>query len=168
MNISKSPNRHSFQRESYIRRQRESGLPIEEKHLSIFDLLRKQREEQEKDPEWQKNNLEFDLRSTQWILEKARNSIEYSQNLYAALCNNQFVKNETWSKLKDERWNCSWRRAGGIIADMRQHGDYVEWYCSGIMQQGEYISGYVEEGKVTDEIRSDLLKLGWSIVDSSE
>ena len=37
---------------------------------------------------------------------------------------------------------------------------YIDWYCSGI---GDHHDGYVGESFVTDEIRSDLLDLGWII-----
>lgn len=100
-----------------------------------------------------KHNLENDLLSSNTILDKCRNSKIYSQNLYAALCNNRFF-------YEDNEWTCSWRYAGGIIADIRQEGDYMDWYCSGIGSNNE---GYVGEGEVTDEIRLDLLKLGWTV-----
>ena len=64
--------------------------------------------------------------------------------------------------LKESTWSCSWRYAGGIIADMRQEGDYIDWYCSGI--RDSYTGGYVSESVVTDEIREDLKRLGWIIV----
>jgi len=116
-------------------------------------------------------NLELELKSTHWINEKVKSNKIYAQNLYAALCNNQFVKNSVWPVLKDERWSCSWRYAGGIIADIREEGDYLDWYCTGI--RGSHDMGgsapepnqdYVGEGYVTDEIKSDLFKLGWIIL----
>lgn len=117
-------------------------------------------------------DLELELLSTDWIIEKVRASRPYSQNLYATLCNNQFVKNDVWPVLKDDRWSCSWRYAGGIIANMREEGDYLNWYCSGItgtMDMGgsapDLNEGYVGEGHVTDEVRNDLLKLGWIVID---
>ena len=99
-------------------------------------------------------NLDDHLMSSADILNKARNSNVYSQNLYSALCNNMFF-------YKDKEWSCSWRYAGGIIADILQSGDYIDWYCSGML--GDKIPGYVPEGEVTDEIRLDLIKLGWII-----
>jgi hypothetical protein len=100
-----------------------------------------------------KPNLEFDLFNNDTILEKCKHSLVYSQNLYAALCNNRFFYNE-------EEWTCSWRMSGGIVADIRDCGeDYMDWYCSGMSDK----QGYVPEGVVTNEISLDLMKLGWTI-----
>jgi len=120
------------------------------------------KEENLKNLEWQKNNLEYDLLSADWILEKVRNSDNYAQNLYAALCNNDFIKNEVWPILKEDTWGCSWRYAGGIIADIQEKGDYMDWYCSGI-GFSDSSKEYVTESIVTDEIKDDLLKLGWLV-----
>ena len=126
-------------------------------------------------------SLEDDLLASPMMLAKVRNSAVYSQHLYAAMCNQIFAKNEVWPQLKGETWSCSWRYAGGIIADMRQQGDYLDWYCSGIKGSGltdeEYnqlskpdqelyieTREYVGEGHVTDEICADLLTLGWCVV----
>jgi hypothetical protein len=126
-------------------------------------------------------SLEHDLMASPMMLDKVRKSAVYAQHLYAAMCNQEFVKNEVWSQLKGETWSCSWRYAGGIIADMRGEGDYLDWYCSGIKGPGltdeEYnqLSGpdqelyietrkYVGEGYVTDEICEDLLVLGWCVI----
>lgn len=109
-------------------------------------------------------DLELELMSTNWILEKVKDET-YAQNLYAALCNNQFVKNEVFPILKEDYWHCSWRYAGGIIADMRREGEYLDWYCSGI---GDNDKDFVGEGHVTDEIREDLLKLGWIVIENNE
>lgn len=120
--------------------------------------------QREADPEWQKDNMEYDLRSTKWICNKVKSNKTYAQNLYAAMCNMQFVKNEVWPLIKDQRWSASWRYAGGIVADMREEGDYIDWYCSGIQGEpdADWIDlGHVPEGTVTDEIREDLFRLGW-------
>ena len=78
------------------------------------------------------------------------------------MCNMQFQKLDVMPILKNQRWSCSWRSAGGIVADMLEKGDYIDWYCSGIMHDEEGIStGHVPEGHVTDEIKEDLKKLGW-------
>ena len=103
------------------------------------------------------------------------------------MCNNEFQLKEAWPILKDQRWSCSWRYAGGIIADMREEGDYMDWYCSGIRDSSEpteveinswtpeqqyhwreVYSKYVNESVVTDEIQEDLLKLGWLVILDSQ
>lgn len=158
--ISRSPERDTFRRDKYIERRVEDGTMHDEavaEMLKYYEISRVQKLEREDDPEWQKNNLEYDLRTTDWILKKVRESDTYAQNLYAAMCNTDFTKNDVWPILKEESWCCSWRYAGGIIADMRQSGDYMDWYCSG------YAKDSVQEGHVTDEIREDLLKLGWLV-----
>lgn len=102
-----------------------------------------------------KPNLKNDLFNNKNIIEKCKHSKIYSQNLYACLCNNRFFYNE-------EEWTCSWRMSGGIVADLRNCGeDYIDWYCSGIGCENS--EGYVAEGFVTDEVRLDLLKIGWVV-----
>ena len=128
-----------------------------------FDQLKR---EQELDPEWQKNNLEWDLRNTEWVVNKAKYNNVYAQNIYAALCNNQFIKLDAWQLLKEEYWSASWRYAGGIVSDILDQGDYMDWYCSGIGgPTGDMgVPGYLPEGVVSDEVKEDLLKLGWKII----
>jgi hypothetical protein len=100
-----------------------------------------------------KPNLEYDLFNSYNIVQKCKYSILYSQNLYASMCNNNFYYGE-------EEWNTSWHGSGSIVADLRDVGeDYLDWYCSGMEEK----NGYVPESFVTDEIRLDLIKLGWTI-----
>jgi len=171
--MSKSPERNTFQLKKYVERCEEKGEEPSENYLNLWKTIGEREEENLKNLEWQKNNLEYDLRSTDWILEKVRNSDTYAQNLYASMCNNDFIRNEVWPILKEDTWSCSWRHAGGIIADMREEGDYIDWYCSGIgpgLGNGDEdgFKNYVSESVVTDEIRSDLLKLGWLVREDNE
>lgn len=110
-------------------------------------------------------NLEEDIRACAWMLKKVQDRETYAQNLYAAMCNNVFQRNEVWPRLRDEYWSCSWRSAGGIVAELRGQGDYIDWYCSGIIGVGEADSfqGYVSESTITDEIRQDLFAIGWTV-----
>jgi hypothetical protein len=172
--ISKSPDRNTFQMNNYIKRREEQGLEPLEEYIEMFKTWKEQDEKNIVDPAWQKDNMEYDLRTTDWILEKVRAKESYAQNLYAAMCNNDFQKLDVMPILKDQRWSCSWRSAGGIIADMRQEGDYIDWYCSGIGSddQGYGLDSrdggdYVAESVVTDEIREDLKQLGWVVVDQN-
>jgi hypothetical protein len=89
-------------------------------------------------------DLEKDLINSKEIQDKCINSSRYCKDLYCSLCNNRFFYN-------DKEWTCSWRYAGGIISDLIKKGDYMDWYACGC------------EGKVTDEVRFDLMKLGWLI-----
>jgi hypothetical protein len=159
--MNKSPERHSFEKDNYLKRKKEAGEEPSEQYLEMFKTMEQHRKEQETDPEWQRDNLEYDLRSTAWICDKVRASDVYAQNLYAAMCNNRFQKRDVMQILKDQYWSCSWRYAGGIIADMREQGDYIDWYCSGIGASDE---GFVPESCATMEIIEDLRQLGWNII----
>jgi hypothetical protein len=181
--VNSSPDRYTFQAEQYIKRCEEEGKEPSEDYLDIYKSAKQRAEERMVDPVWQENNMEYDLRSTKWICDKVKASDVYAQNLYAAMCNNEFQKNDMMPILRDQVWGCSWRYAGGIIADMQETGDYIDWYCSGIRntsdltdtqyqelteQQQQYYNKtkqYVSESIVTEEIRSDLKKLGWLVLD---
>jgi hypothetical protein len=171
--VSSSPERHTFQANSYVSRCEKKGEEPREDYLNLFKSFREQDQENMSNPEWQQNNMEYDLRSTNWILEKARTRESYAQNLYAAMCNMQWQKTEVMPILKDELWTCSWRAAGGIVAELRDEGDYLDWYCSGMgglsydPDEGRK-EGYVPESAVTDEIRADLFRLGWQVIDDSQ
>ena len=184
--ISKSPERHTFQAEQYVKRCEEKGEEPDEGYLNIYKSAQQRDEENMVNPEWAENNMEYDLRRTEWICNKVKASDRYAQNLYAAMCNRDFQKLDTWPILKNERWSCSWRHAGGIVADMQEKGDYIDWYCSGIrdtrtlsaseiavLTEQEQLAykageGYVGEGVVTEEIEEDLKKLGWSVLEDEE
>ena len=172
-NVSKSSERHTFQLEAAKERAAEDGKEIPEYYEKFWLSAKEQDEANLVDPEWQKDNLEYDLRSSEWMCDKVRNSDAYAQNLYAAMCNMQFIKLDVMPILKNQRWSASWRSAGGIVADMREQGDYIDWYCSG-MGEGlgngdtDGSKGYVPEGTVTEEIQMDLKELGWVAVEWDE
>lgn len=110
-------------------------------------------------------SLEKELLASQVIKEKCKVD-KYAQNLYASLCNMQWQPIDVIPILKDEKWSCSWRHAGGVVSEITHDGDYMTWYCSGIGQglgNGDIdgVKGYVGEGTVTEEIREDLKQLGW-------
>jgi hypothetical protein len=94
----------------------------------------------------------------------------FAQNVYAALCNNEFIPDHNLQ----ETWSCSWRAAGEYVANLRnQYGgredideDYLTWYCSGLVNHPE--QAWVEEGQVTDAVREAFKALGWSVVLTNE
>ena len=149
-----------------------TSISDQEKLWEFYDSFLNQKEQAEFDPEWAKNNLEYDLRASEYIVEKCKDEY-YAQNVYAALCNNYFRKNEVIHILKEDSWSCSWRYAGGIVADLRGEGDYLDWYCSGIRDEEATetpdTSRYnVGEGFVTDEVKEDLFNLGWIVMETEE
>jgi hypothetical protein len=165
--ISKSPERNTFQAKSYEEKLIED--PDNRNARAMVEMYQQWREEadsREIDESWQKNNMEYEMRTCDWMRAKGRSSDCYAQNLYAAMCNMRFQKLDVMPILKDELWSASWRSAGGIIANMKMQGDYIDWYCSG-MGEGlgngdpEGTKGYIPEGVVTDEIKEDLKQLGW-------
>jgi hypothetical protein len=186
--LNSSPSRGSFQIDNLIKHVENGTKSAEaaEEMIGFYKSHAELRQEQEATEEWRENNMEYDLRSTPWICDKVKGDDVYAQNLYAAMCNNDFQRNDMMPILKDQKWSCSWRHAGGIIADMQEQGDYIDWYCSGIrntapieqsawdnltleeQQRYKEQEAYVAESVVTDEIRSDLKKLGWLVLNNKE
>jgi len=123
-----------------------------------------------------KYDLVKDIYRDDEVLNKIRTRDDYAQNLYAAWCNMQWCPKELWPTLRQDPdkdlWSASWRGAGGIVADIRNCGeDYMDYYCSGMggvatynLEEGDaYMAKmkYVPEGTITDEIATDLDRLGW-------
>ena len=168
--IAKSPDRYTFQKNNYLERCKQDGKTPNEAYLQMWDDAKDYDIEWEEDPELHKNSMEYDLRSSEYMCERVRVSETYAQNLYAAMCNIRWQKREVLPILKDEYWSCTWRSAGGIVADMRGSGDYIDWYCSGIYNAGDDGEAhdphyeqmkFVPEGTVTEEISNDLYDIGW-------
>ena len=110
-------------------------------------------------------NLERDLKDSPHIVKKVRESQRYAQNLYAALCNSEFVKADNAIEALSGNWSCSWRSAGEIVADIQAEGGcYMDWYCTGIISDLYEDKGHVPEGVVTDEIWEDIRSIGWEII----
>jgi len=127
-----------------------------------------------------------DLLASELIVAKVRESNVYAQNLYAAMCNNEFQRLDVMDILRDQKWSCTWRSAGGIVAEMRDcNEDYMDYYCSGIRntnisdeefamltveQQIFYKESlaYASESVVTDDVREDLRSIGWAVLERTE
>lgn len=182
----RSPQRGEFSMKRYEKKLIDN--PQDQSALDMIDFYKTYEQQQlelEETVEWRIDNMEYDLRTSELIIAKCNDRI-YAQHLYAALCNNDFTKNDIWPILTEKKWHCSWRHAGGIIADIRQEGDYIDWYCSGIrdtedlpieelnklsMLEREYYletKARVAESVVTDEIKQDLLKIGWLVLESDD
>jgi len=151
-----SPDRYSFMIEVYKRRLEKDPENVEiQKTMEFYEQC--QRLDSLDDPK--DNDLAYELRKCEWIIEKCKASKRYSQNLYAALCNNSFSKNGV-------EWSCSWRSSGGLVSNLREEGDYVDWYCSGIPLDCDLPvkDGYVGEGTITKEIQKDIEIIGWNFI----
>lgn len=91
-------------------------------------------------------------------------NVDTAKLFYRSLCNMQWEKIN--SLPEDERiieklkgidsnlWSCSWRYAGGVIADIRNANyntkeDYMDFYCSG------------NEGDVADVVKECFERMGW-------
>jgi hypothetical protein len=168
--ISKSPERHTFQKNGYIERCMKEGKEPDPSIIQMYESWAEDSEYENRS----ENDLEYDLRTTEWILAKARASDSYAQNIYAAICNMRWLPLKVFPILKEEYWSASWRSAGGIVADMLQKGDYIDWYCSGMgglsgdwdkdsesFEEWQARTKYVPEGVITEEIQADFQKLGW-------
>lgn len=78
-------------------------------------------------------------------IDKIKKDEQFAVDMYRALCNMRWKKAGT-----KEVYSCSWRYAGGLIAEIRNVGEnYLHFYCSG------------EEGDVTKEINKIFNSLGW-------
>lgn len=109
-------------------------------------------------------NLERDVRTTIWVVDKIRRQETYAQNFYAALCNNRYQPIDVWGILKNINWDCSWRYAADMISDIRQDESYNNWYGSGSGFTGTDFAGFVQESYVTEEIEADLNTIGWVLL----
>lgn len=98
-------------------------------------------------------NMERDLAQLGDLVEDD----EFANELYRSSCNTSWVHED------GSTWSCSWRYAGGMVADLRNerrgphsthYEDYLEFYCLG------------GEGTVSDRIAKTLGKLGWKAVAS--
>ena len=110
-------------------------------------------------------HMDLDICQCWWLTEKVRADDVYAQNLYAAMCNQEWQYQDVWTVLTDRTWSCSWRTSGAIVADIRSKSDYMDWYCSGSLgnpdNHGHTPNRFVGEGYITDEIRHDLAEIGW-------
>ena len=79
------------------------------------------------------------------------------KSIRGGIYNDQVCK-EVWGGLTNILWthpehgtiNYTFRTAGGLIADLREEGDYMDWYCSGTA------------GKVPDYMLKGMGEYGWS------
>jgi hypothetical protein len=93
-------------------------------------------------------NLERDFAMSDRIRSMIRSDV-FAVLLYGALCNTLWRHKATCAT-----WSCSWRGAGGIVAELRGEGCYMDWYCS---------SG---EGLVDEQVLAEIDALGWGLAEA--
>lgn len=112
-------------------------------------------------------DLVSEMQQDRIVIEYLRDKAT-AREFYRAFCNMQWRKrnfitpeDKVIVRLKGEGdpsiWTASWRRAGEIIADLRNlhynaNEDYLDFYCSGF------------EGEVTDLVEECFNRMGWEPV----
>ena len=87
-------------------------------------------------------DLERDLGLSRRIRDLVRREL-FATLLSGSLCNT------TWRhRATGPLWRYSWRHAGGIVAEPRCEGSYLDWYCS------------MGEGLVDDQLLAEIEALG--------
>lgn len=76
--------------------------------------------------------------------ERIKTDDAFCVDLWCALANVDW-----YHPASGTEFSCSFRCAGGIIAEIRGSGGYMDWYCSG------------PAAEVSDFIRRSLKKRGW-------
>lgn len=102
-------------------------------------------------------DLEKELMNSDLIKNKVKDPI-YAQKLYAAMCNIQWLKDT-----QKNPWSISWRGAGDVVSALIGEGDYLDYYCSGIIPYEMEHSPLspTREGNVDPQIENDLAQMGW-------
>ncbi len=104
------------------------------------------------------------LKTQPAILAEVRKDPDFLYDLYAALCNTEWVrvsgqtKEEFIEVLEAATYSVSWRTAGAICAEIynliypdKETKDYLDYYCAG------------SEGQVSDRMCEIALSFGWVI-----
>ena len=79
LKISKSPDRMTFQQERSVNQLEDPTSTEEQKanaqaHIDLWAKWRAEADSKELTPEWQENNMEYDLRTCEPMLNKVRSS----------------------------------------------------------------------------------------------
>ena len=103
--ISKSPERNTFQIKRLIEQVELGTAKAEdvEGTIQVYKSWQQQRLDLEETAEWKKDNMEYDLRSTQWIIDKVKADDVYAQHLYASICKNDITKNYVYPILTEKK-----------------------------------------------------------------
>jgi hypothetical protein len=92
----------------------------------------------------------FEAMLARTLGERMKSNNDLCKDVWAALANVTWYHPES-----KQEYSCSFRYAGGLIADLRGEGDYMDWYCC------------APNASITDEIRRTFKKEGWIADDMS-
>jgi len=94
----------------------------------------------------QEADLEYALKTSDYIRSRCRADRLYAEALYRALCDVKWISKHPFHILKDESWKCTWREAAAIVGDLASTtdvlSDHLDWYSVG--KEG-YIERYIKE-----------------------
>lgn len=88
------------------------------------------------------SNFQDDL--TNLFGDRMRSDEEFCKNIWSALAN------VIWRNIDGAEASYTFRAAGGLIAEIIDGGDYMDWYCCG------------PDSVVSEEIAKGLASCGWS------
>ena len=80
------------------------------------------------------------------FINEIKSSDDFCEDLWSSMANVE------WLNKDGSEFSCTFRYAGGLIADIREEGSYMDWYCS-----GEYAT-------VSEEIENKMKSIGWAPV----
>ncbi len=98
------------------------------------------------DDDEEMHSLELELYQAKHLVRRCQRDPDgFARDLYRALCN------VTWKHVDGvDTYSCSWRYAGGIVSTMAYGLDeHMMFYACG------------NEGTVSDDVLTELVKLGW-------
>ena len=82
--VASSPERHTFQKEGAIRRAEETGEEPNQAYIEMWEQIKIDDANKINDPRWQRNNMEYDLRSSKELCDKVKASDNYACLLYTS------------------------------------------------------------------------------------
>lgn len=113
--------------------------------------------------------MDLNLETHPLILAEAAKDSTFLNELYAALCNTEWIRTDNKTKEEfvealqgENRYSVSWRTAGAICAEIynRVYIDgevksYLDYYCGG------------NESRVSPRVEQIAHELGWDIISHS-
>ena len=108
-------------------------------------------------------DLAADLSADAAFVERVRD-VGFAHAVYASLCNTEWRKDPS-----RRRWSCSWRTAGGLVADLRQLDEsYIDFYLQDHVLEGGLPARPAKRRALSLEVLGHYRRLGWHLVEAAE